>query len=125
MKLLLDTNVLLLWLIRPQKLDARARNLIGAGRHAVWFSGASVWEVEIKRALGKLDAPEDLLEVAAECSFTELPVRGAHAVELRGLPLLHHDPFDRLLVAQARVEGMTLLTRDEKVARYPVTTLMA
>jgi PIN domain nuclease of toxin-antitoxin system len=124
-KLLLDTHVLLWWFIRPKKIAARAAKLIASGRHAVWFSAASVWEIEIKRALGKLDVPDDLLDVAAESQFTELPVAAVHAKELGNLPNLHQDPFDRLLVAQARVEGLTIVTVDEKVAAYSVPTILA
>ena len=84
-----------------------------------------MWEIEIKRALGKLEVLEDLLKVTEQSQFSELSVRSVHALELRRLPLLHHDPFDRLLIAQARVQGLTLVTADEKVAAYPVSTLIA
>jgi PIN domain nuclease of toxin-antitoxin system len=124
-KLLLDTHVLLWCFIRPKKISARAAKLIRSGQHAVWFSACSVWEIEIKRATGKLTIPDDLLEVAAESRFTELPVTALHAQELRHLPNHHADPFDRLLVAQARVEGMTLVTVDEKILAYPVSTISA
>ena len=125
MNLLLDTHVLLWWFVHPQRINARVAKRIRARSEAVWFSAASVWEIEIKRALGKLDVPDDLLEAAEQSHFSELSVTSAHALELRNLPPLHHDPFDRLLVAQARVQGLTLVTDDEKVAAYPVTTLRA
>lgn len=125
MKLLLDTHVLLWWFIRPKKINARAAKLIRSGRQAVWFSACSVWEIEIKRALRKLTVPDDLLEVAAESRFTELPVTAMHAQELRHLPGHHADPFDRLLVAQARMEGMTIVTVDENILAYPVSTISA
>ena len=125
MKLLLDTHVLLWWFIRPKKLSPRVRKMIGDGRQSVWFSACSVWEMEIKSALGQLEVPDDLLEVAGESRFTELPVTSVHALELRNLPMLHNDPFDRLLVAQARAEGLTIVTVDEKVAAYPISTVLA
>ena len=71
------------------------------------------------------EVPDDLLDVAEESRFTELPVTSVHALELRNLPMLHNDPFDRLLVAQARAEGLTIVTVDEKVAAYPISTVLA
>ena len=121
MKLLLDTH-LLIWLAEDDlRLSLRARELIGDPAAEVFFSVASVWELAIKASLGRSDFQVDvnLLRTALlENGFLELPILSAHAVEVARLAPVHRDPFDRLLVAQARVEGLTLLTVDAKVADY-------
>jgi PIN domain nuclease of toxin-antitoxin system len=123
MNFLLDTQILLWWFISPKKIPAKVSKQIANGQRAVWFSAASLWEIEIKRGLGKLRAPDDILEVAAQSQFSELTITGVHALALRDLPLIHHDPFDRMLVAQARTEGLTLVTSDRLIQRYSVSTL--
>ncbi len=124
MKLLLDTHVLLWWLaedpLRPEAHDA-----IENPRSVVCVSAASTWEVGIKIGLGKLRTPEALSERLREERFTPLPVTISHGLQVAELPLLHKDPFDRLLVAQAQLEGLTIVTRDERIARYDVETLAA
>jgi PIN domain nuclease of toxin-antitoxin system len=123
MNFLLDTQILLWWFISPKKIPAKVSKQIADGKHAVWFSAASVWEMEIKRSLGKLRSPDNILQVTADSQFSELSVTGAHALALRDLPLLHADPFDRILIAQARTEGLTLVTTDEMIQQYSVATL--
>lgn len=122
MKLLLDTHLLLWAAGDPDRLSAAARALIGAPENEVWFSAASVWEVAIKSGLGRADFqvnPRLLRRGLLDNGYHELPVGSEHAVAMDSLPPLHKDPFDRLLVAQARVEGITLLTTDAAVAQYP------
>ena len=122
MKLLLDTHLLLWAAGDPDRLSAAARALIGAPENEVWFSAASVWEVAIKSGLGRADFqvnPRLLRRGLLDNGYHELPVGSEHAVAIDSLPPLHRDPFDRLLVAQARVEGITLLTADAAVAQYP------
>ena len=128
MRLLLDTNVLI-WMSDPdafeaERLDAATRALISDRRNEVVFSVVGVWEVAIKFALRKagfaLD-PQVLREGLIDSGFDELPVTGEHALAVRDLPRIHRDPFDRMLVAQAQVERLTLLTGDTTVARYPVS----
>ena len=117
MRLLLDTHLLLLALGAPSKLPARARNLVARGD--VFVSAASLWEISIKSALGKLTAdPREVLEALGPAGFTELPVSGEHAVRVLDLLPIHRDPFDRLLVAQALAEPMRLLTNDTVLAGY-------
>ena len=123
MRLLLDTQVLLWWLMAPKRLDARASNLISNGRNQALVSVVSLWEIEIKRQLGKLKTPDDLEEQLRINRFEELPVRAAHCRALRELPPHHQDPFDRMLVAQARNDDLTLVTADANVLLYPVKTL--
>lgn len=122
-RLLLDTHVLLWVLSEPKKLGPELRKMISAGANEVYVSAASAWEIEIKRSLGKLQAPEDLEAQLAAARIDELPVRIQHAVAMRRLPALHRDPFDRLLIAQAQVEQLTVVTRDEKFRRYDVALL--
>lgn len=125
MRILLDTHVLLWWLADDPELGAPGREVIAAPENLIAFSAASIWEIRIKQAVGKLDLPADFADVLARQLFEPLAVTVAHAHALHGLPLLHRDPFDRLLIAQARVEGMTILTRDNVITRYDVPTLPA
>ena len=120
MRLLLDTHVVLWWLMDDDTLAAEVKETIETEAE-VFISAASVWEIAIKQALGKLTGPPDLLDVIADCGLAELPIRSRHAIEAGGLPPLHRDPFDRMIVAQARCEGLTLLSRDPRVQRYDVS----
>lgn len=122
MKLLLDTHVLLWAAGVPERLSSDVRALLEAKDTNPVFSAASLWEVAIKSGLGRADFnvdPRLLRRGLLENGYVELPVTGAHAVAVDLLPPIHKDPFDRLLVAQARIEGLTRLTADEVVARYP------
>ena len=122
MKLLLDTHVLLWAAGEPARLSANARRLINAADNEPLFSVASLWEIAIKRGLGRKDFQVDarlLRRGLLDNGYSELPIRSEHVVAVEDLPVIHKDPFDRLLVAQATVEGITLLTLDLVVARYP------
>ncbi len=122
MKLLLDTHLLLWAAGEPSRLSAEVCALIEATENELLFSAASMWEIAIKRGLGREDFRVDvrlLRRGLLDNGYGELPVGSDHAVAIDGLPPIHKDPFDRLLVAQALVEGITLLTSDERVAQYP------
>ena len=122
MKLLLDTHLLLWAAGTPDKLSSDARKLISAPENELFFSAASLWEIAIKRGLGREDFRVDtrlLRRGLLDNGYSELPIGSEHAVEIDSLPSIHKDPFDRMLVAQALVEGITLLTADELVAQYP------
>ena len=122
MKLLLDTQVLLWAAGQPERLSASARKLLTNRRNELLFSAASLWEIAIKRSLGREDfrvEPRLLRRGLLDNGYAELPVTSQHAVSIDGLPPLHKDPFDRLLLAQAATEGITLLTADAQVAQYP------
>jgi len=122
MKLLLDTHILLWAAGEPERLSAAARKLLNNPRNELLFSAASIWEVAIKSALGKkgfVAEPRLLRRGLLENGYTELPVTSEHAVGIDALPLVHKDPFDRMLLAQALSEGVTLVTRDALLARYP------
>ncbi len=124
-RLLLDTHALLWSLESPGVLVAPAREAIANPRNAVYVSAASVWEVAIKRALNKLRGPPHLIEAIGTVGFSELPITAFHAEQAGSLPLLHRDPFDRMLVAQAQAEGLILVTRDANIPRYGIRTLAA
>ncbi len=120
MKLLLDTHLLLWAAGVPQRLPKSARLLL-SDDHQLIFSVVSLWEIAIKRGLGRTDfqvEPRRFRRGLLENGYRELVVTSDHAIEAGELPLLHRDPFDRMLVAQARVEGLTLMTADAVLARY-------
>ena len=122
MRLLLDTHLLLWTVDRHERLSARARRLIGDPENEPVFSVASLWEIAIKHALRRADFrydPRVMRRALLENHYDELPVTGEHAVAVATLPPLHRDPFDRMLVAQSIVEGITLLTSDPRLAQYP------
>lgn len=122
MTLLLDTHLLVWSAVDSPMLPAEARRLIEEPETQLTFSAASIWEVAIKHGLRRSDFPLDprvLRRGLLEVGYTELAVNGVHAAAVDLLPPIHRDSFDRLLVAQAQVEGLTLLTADEMVARYP------
>lgn len=121
MKLLLDTHLLLWAANEPERLSAKATAYFDDTEHELLFSAASVWEVAIKNGLGRVDFDVDarlLRRGLLDNGYNELPITSAHAAFVESLPPLHKDPFDRILVAQANVEGITLLTADSAVARY-------
>lgn len=122
MKLLLDTHLLLWAAGAPQRLSGEARGLLEAPANELFFSAASLWEIAIKRSLGREDFQVDarlLRRGLLDNGYSELVIGSEHAVAIDTLPPLHKDPFDRLLIAQAMVEGITLLTSDAMVAQYP------
>jgi PIN domain nuclease of toxin-antitoxin system len=124
LKLLLDTHSLIWALDAPERLSATVRDAFDRASVTVFVSAASIWEIAIKVALGRLRFPlAELPRALADAAFKELPVRIADGLEMAQLPLVHRDPFDRLLIAQARQEGMTLVTCDAAIRRYPVATL--
>jgi PIN domain nuclease of toxin-antitoxin system len=125
MRLLLDTHALLWWLEGGHALTAGARMAIGAQGSEVYVSAASAWEISIKRAKGRLDSPSDVHDAVAANAFRELPITVSHAQSLGELPLHHADPFDRMLIAQAMLEGLTIVTRDPAFAAYEVPLLPA
>jgi PIN domain nuclease of toxin-antitoxin system len=120
-KLLIDTHLLLWAASEPHRLPAAASALISDPANALAFSAASLWEVAIKAGLGRADFRADaalLRRGLLDNGYEELAVTGAHAAAVAGLPPLHRDPFDRMLVAQARIEGLLLVTADPVVAAY-------
>jgi PIN domain nuclease of toxin-antitoxin system len=125
MKLLLDTHVLLWWLDDPRQLSSASVAAICDPANEVFVSAASAWEIAIKKSLGKLDAPDNLVDAMNTCRFFPLPIAINHALAIQVLPACHHDPFDRMLLAQAKVEGMTIVTRDAEMLGYDVPRIEA
>ena len=123
MRLLLDTHVLLWWLADDPLLGEGARAGISNPDSAVYVSAATVWEISIKRAFGKLEAPSDLLRQIEFHRFEPLSMMTSHAHTAGALPRHHDDLFDRMLVAQAMIENLTLLTRDARMGLYGVGVL--
>ena len=125
MRLLLDTSTLLLALSEPERLSMASRTAIEDAASIVLVSAASVWEIAIKRALGKLEAPESIVDAIRDAGFETLDITPEHAERAGGLPPHHRDPFDRILVAQALAEGCTLVTRDDALQAYEAHLLRA
>ncbi len=126
MKLLLDTHAFLFAISNPDSLSPSVSTLLVSLQSQRWLSAVSLWEIAVKIQIGKLDLPTDpafFQHHLRKLKCDLLPVEASHSFELLRLPLLHKDPFDRLLIAQARVEQMTLITRDEQIRTYPVPTL--
>ncbi len=122
MRLLLDTHLLLWAAGQSARLSPQARSLIADPDNDLLFSAASLWEIAIKAELGRADFRVDATRLRRGLlnnDYRELPITGEHAVAVPGLPMIHKDPFDRLLLAQAMVEGLVLLTSDPIVAQYP------
>jgi PIN domain nuclease of toxin-antitoxin system len=129
MNVLLDTHVLIWWIENNRRLGKRAKAIIQSDQTTVWVSAASVWEISIKAAQNRFDIKRSFVERFGEeinkSGFRRLPVDFDHAFAVRELPLHHADPFDRMLVAQAQCEGLTLITADERMEPYEVPTLDA
>jgi PIN domain nuclease of toxin-antitoxin system len=122
MSLLLDTHVVLWWLTDDPTLSDQVKERLDH-EPDVHVSAATIWEIAIKQAIGKIPEPADLPERITSAGFVSLPIDPRHAITAGRLPLLHRDPFDRMLVAQAQCEGLTLVTRDENCQKYDVETL--
>ena len=124
MKLLLDSHAYLWWLADDQRLGVRARKAITDPTNAVLVSAATIWEIAIKAALGRLDLHDaDVVAEIAANRFIELPITAAHAAAAAALPRHHDDPFDRMLIAQAQIEHLRCVTRDPAFSAYRVATL--
>lgn len=123
--MLLDTHVLLWAVADRSRLGAPVQTAILDGRNDVVVSAATVWEIGVKRASGMLSAPDDLPAVVVDSGFQLLSITAQHASLAASLPRHHLDPFDRMLIAQALVEGLTLVTRDPAIGRYEVPTFRA
>jgi len=120
MNLLLDTHALLWWLDDNPTLSKRAKDLISDERNSIFISAVVVWEIRIKQSIGKLKIPRNFRKVLDKQPFEMLDITVKHAHAVGDLPAYHHDPFDRMLIAQAKIEGLTILTRDARFKRYNI-----
>ena len=125
MNLLLETHVLLWWLDDNPTLSKKARDAIANGSNVVFVSAAVIWEIRIKQALGKLQIPKDFESVLNQQALEMLAVTTEHAHAIAHLPFHHRDPFDRMLIAQAKAEGLTLVTRDMVFKKYKIPIIKA
>lgn len=125
MNYLLDTHVVLWWLTEPKNIATKARNIIANKEENIYVSSASLWEMAIKKGVGRLKFPSNLLEIITGEGFNIIPINASESLSVADLPLIHHDPFGRMLVMQAKLNDMILITRDETIMKYPVITLKA
>lgn len=127
MNALLDTHTFLWWNLDDPRLSEEARHFIGHGGNEIYLSAASAWEIAIKAAIGRLTLPEAPDQYVANRMdrhrFTALPIELSHALHVYGLPQIHSDPFDRLLVAQSQLEQLPILTADDDIVRYEIEVI--
>lgn len=124
MNVLLDTHIALWWLADDPSLSKTVRHHLRDTSNLVFVSAATVWEVAIKASIGKLEIDDSWIDALTTDGFQQLPITWAHADHVRKLPMIHRDPFDRILVAQAIEERLTLITADETIPTYPVHCLV-
>lgn len=125
MKYLLDTHILLQWLNNDRTLSHKISEIIANPDNIIFVSSVNTWEITIKKSLGKLEAPNDIEKAIEANEFQKLPITIEHSTYIANLPLYHKDPFDRLLIAQAIVERLTLLTCDTQIPKYSVHIIQA
>ena len=123
MRVLLDTHILLWWLAADPALPHRAAEVISDADTTVVISAATAWEIAIKKAVGRLEAPDDLLDALEANDFESIAITTIHALAAGQLPPHHSDPFDRMLIAQSRIEGLTLVSTDRRLSDYDVELL--
>jgi len=123
MNLLLDTHVLIWALENNSKLSGQAREVIIDGKNIVFISAVTIWEISIKKAMGKLKSPDNLLDEIRLHRFTPLNINFDHSQLAGKLPSIHKDPFDRMLIAQTMIEKLTLITKDKLIAQYDVSII--
>jgi PIN domain nuclease of toxin-antitoxin system len=123
LRVMLDTHALIWALADSPRLSKAARRIIVNANNEVLVSAVSAWEIAIKRALGRLKIPDDLIEAVDDAGFVRRPLGFAEAQRLQALPQLHADPFDRMLIAHALEEDVPLITSDESIAKYPVAII--
>jgi PIN domain nuclease of toxin-antitoxin system len=123
MRFLVNTHAMLWALGEPSALSREARDVIGDPSNLIVVSSASRWECAVKASIGKLDLPEDFFDSIPEAGYEVMPILISHLNVYRTLPMHHRDPFDRMLVAQARAEALTLISRDPEIAKYDVAVL--
>lgn len=120
MNVLLDTHIVLWWLKEDKKLSSLHRNTISDSANVCFISAATMWEISIKSKLGKLKITDNYISELRKEGFLELPISWDHAARIKNLPLIHTDPFDRMLIAQAQIEELVLATVDDRIGQYDV-----
>ncbi len=129
MRFILDTHVWIWWIAEPERLSEQAVQMIEASENQVFISTASAWELSIKYSLGKIKLPSNIEDffmfIFPKCGFTTIRVEFIHALKVASLPHHHNDPFDRLLIAQAQIEKMPIITADKKFSKYDIEIILA
>lgn len=125
MKILIDTHILLWWLMNDPTLASDTRLQIGNPKNTIFVSTATIWEIAIKKTIGKLQMPDNLDKAIEASHFHSLLISIQHAMGTIALPPHHHDPFDRMLVSQSKIEGCTLMTRDGRIGKYDIPIIWA
>jgi PIN domain nuclease of toxin-antitoxin system len=123
MEYLLDTHILLWWLNDPKKIRKKAHGIIADRENKVYVSSVSFWEIAIKNSLGRINIPRNMLKILSEDTLEILPLYPEETLLVTDLPDLHKDPFDRMLIAQAKFNDLVLITRDRVIPKYPVVTI--
>lgn len=123
MKYLLDTHVILWWLDTPEKISDKAKEMIQDRTNSVFLSSVSFWEMSIKQSLGRLTIPKNIIEVLTSEGFQILPLTAEEGLSVSDLPFIHHDPFDRMLIMQAKLNNLIFISSDKKIKEYPVIVL--
>jgi PIN domain nuclease of toxin-antitoxin system len=123
MQYLLDTHVILWWLDNPQKIATKARNIIADKSNEIFISSVSIWEMAIKSDLNKISIPVNILTVLQTEKFQTLKLSHEESLSILNLPKIHTDPFDRMLIAQAKFNDLILITKDQTIIKYPIITL--
>lgn len=125
MRYLLDTHVVLWWLADPKNIKTKTQKIISNTENEIFISSVSFWEMAIKKSIGRLTLPYNIIETLMQDGFKILPILAAECLSVSDLPLLHADPFDRLLIMQSKLNDLVLITNDQKISMYPVITLEA
>lgn len=123
MNYLLDTHIILWWLTEPEKIAKKARDIISDRGSSIYISSVSFWEMAIKQSIGRLHFPINMIQLVTQQEFEILPIYANECLATSDLPLHHSDPFDRMLIIQAKLQDLILITRDKKLAEYPVVTI--
>jgi len=125
MQYLLDTHIILWWLTEPEKISPKARKTISDKNNIIYTSSVSYWEMAIKKSIGRLTLPNNIIEILLSEGFKMLPLTPEESLSVADLPLLHQDPFDRMLVMQAKLHDLVLITNDKRIMDYPLITVKA
>jgi PIN domain nuclease of toxin-antitoxin system len=125
MSYLLDTHTFIWWIEDNLNLSYQSKQIISNPNNLIFVSAVNTWEITIKKSLGKLNVPGNLEEIILQCGFDILPITIKHTLSIEHLDKYHDDPFDRLLISQAIIENLTIITRDEKIIKYKVPYILA
>lgn len=122
---LLDTHIILWWLTNPESLLSKGRQIIADRNNVIYVSSISFWEMSIKSSLGRLSLPHNILAILQADGFKTLPLMPEESLSVADLPMIHQDPFDRILIAQAKYNNLVFITRDKKNLEYPIAVMLS